>query len=263
MSVFRYAFPKPFDGQQMENPRYQEQSAAQIPLDYGRSLHPAVMAQDAFYCLAEIFQTSATSINQLLNLIDTNSDWWTQNQLDLRPRKLAPDQDALPELKETKSILYHQAKKIKAALESIENAKLPLWPKDESEDGSRKARIKLESIERDFKHLLDRSEALHNRATEAITVLMSTMSISESRKAIQQTERVSKLTFLAFVFVPLSFTTSFFGMNVKQLGESDLGIHWWFVLSVPITVMAVALYFIDVSWILPWVKTFVRKITYY
>ena len=45
--------------------------------------------------------------------------------------------------------------------------------------------------------------------------LMSAMSIVESKKAIQEAEGVSKLTQLAFFFIPLSLVSSAFGMNVK------------------------------------------------
>ncbi len=40
------------------------------------------------------------------------------------------------------------------------------------------------------------------------------MSIIESQKAISEAETVSKLTALAFFFVPLSFIASVFGMNL-------------------------------------------------
>ena len=45
--------------------------------------------------------------------------------------------------------------------------------------------------------------------------LMSAMSIVESKKAIQEAEGVSKLTQLAFFFIPLSLVSSAFGMNAR------------------------------------------------
>lgn len=44
--------------------------------------------------------------------------------------------------------------------------------------------------------------------------------IAESREAITQTARMTKLTFLVFIFVPLSLITSFFGINFQELGRS-------------------------------------------
>jgi Mg2+ and Co2+ transporter CorA len=76
---------------------------------------------------------------------------------------------------------------------------------------------------------------------------MSSMSISESKKAISQAERVGKLTFLAFIFVPLSFTASFFGMNVKEFGEST-SLWWWAAFSVPLLSSALVILFFNFTW---------------
>jgi len=41
------------------------------------------------------------------------------------------------------------------------------------------------------------------------------MSIVESKRAILQTETVSKLTQLAFFFIPLTLVATVFGMNIN------------------------------------------------
>lgn len=145
-------------------------------------------------------------------------------------------------------MLYRHLQKTKQALDSIKNAQLPAWPKDDSD--SNKAAVAAQSVEQDFQYIRDRTISLHKRTTEAITVLMSSMSISESQRVIGRAQRVGKLTFLAFIFVPLSFTTCFFGMNVRQIEDTNLGIWWWFVMSAPIVGLVFALYFVDVS--VPW-----------
>ena len=43
---------------------------------------------------------------------------------------------------------------------------------------------------------------------------MAIMSIVESQKAITEAEEVSKLTKLAFLFIPLTFVAGLCGMNV-------------------------------------------------
>jgi CorA-like Mg2+ transporter protein len=48
-------------------------------------------------------------------------------------------------------------------------------------------------------------------------IALSEIQIQESRKAIEQTETVRKLTMLAFIFIPTSTICSFFGMNVKEM----------------------------------------------
>lgn len=217
------------------------QSLSNLSHDYGRSLRPKIKAKDSFYNLNEIFNFAASSQVQFLNLIDAKLDSYVSRPAD-------QEYESLPDLKYTKETLYRHLQKTKQVLESIKNAQLPAWPKDDSD--SNKAAVAAQSVEQDFQYIRDRTISLHTRTTEAITVLMSSMSISESQRAIGQAQRVGKLTFLAFIFVPLSFTTSFFGMNVTQIEDTNLGIWWWFVMSAPIVGLVFTLYFVDVS--VPW-----------
>jgi Mg2+ and Co2+ transporter CorA len=66
-----------------------------------------------------------------------------------------------------------------------------------------------------MKALEEDVERLRIRTDGTIQVLMSTMSIVESQRAIAQAEVVSKLTQLAFFFIPLTFIGTLFGMNIK------------------------------------------------
>ena len=61
--------------------------------------------------------------------------------------------------------------------------------------------------------IADFDEALA-RLNSTFQAVMSTMSIVESQKAISEAETVSKLTSLAFFFIPLSFIASLFSMNL-------------------------------------------------
>ena len=64
-----------------------------------------------------------------------------------------------------------------------------------------------------------RVETLLRRLEGTYQVLTSTMSIIESEKAIQEAEEVSKLTNLAFFFIPLTLVTGIFGMNLVVRAE--------------------------------------------
>ncbi|KAK4170801.1 hypothetical protein QBC36DRAFT_341270 [Triangularia setosa] len=57
-------------------------------------------------------------------------------------------------------------------------------------------------------------EVIRSRVETAFQALMSTLSILESQRAIAQAESISKLTQLAFFFIPLSFIATVFGMKV-------------------------------------------------
>lgn len=216
-------------------------SAAHLPEDYGRSLHSPIMAKDAFYCLTEILDFAASSHMEFLNLIDLKLDQYTS-------LPATEDSKVLPNLKYTKKILYRYVQKTERLLASTRQviSSESRWPKASSADQakSEKARKTAQRIEKDFEHLLERAETLHKRTSDAINVLFSSISISESQRAIGQAEDMAKLTFLAFLFVPLSFSTSFFGMNFKELAGDKLSMWWWAVASVISLVVAVGGYYI-------------------
>lgn len=70
--------------------------------------------------------------------------------------------------------------------------------------------------------------------------------LAEAQRSISQAEGLARLTFLAFLFVPLSFTTSFFGMNFRELIGDDgpnLSVYIWFAVSVPIFAISLSFLF--------------------
>ncbi|RDW79836.1 hypothetical protein BP6252_04474 [Coleophoma cylindrospora] len=102
------------------------------------------------------------------------------------------------------------------------------------------------------KGLLEDYEELHVRCIDltkmcgrGITLAMNKATIEESRKAIEQSERVKKLTVLATLFIPLNFSSSLFGMNVDLLVQNKVRFWWFIVLCVPITVFAYVIYLWD------------------
>lgn len=55
------------------------------------------------------------------------------------------------------------------------------------------------------------------------------------------TDKHSRLTLVAFVFIPLNFATSFFGMNVQQLGSGSINIGYFFLAAALISGFATLL----------------------
>jgi len=82
----------------------------------------------------------------------------------------------------------------------------------------------------DYEELHIRCISLSKMCTQGITLAMNKATIEESRKAIEQSERLKKLTLLATLFIPLSFSTSLFGMNIDLLGQNTVRFWWFFCL---------------------------------
>ena len=97
----------------------------------------------------------------------------------------------------------------------------------------------------DYEELYVRCIDLSKMCTRGITMAMNKATIEESRKAIEQSERVKKLTLLATLFIPLSFSSSLMGMNIDLLGQNTVKFWWFLVLCIPVTLFAYCFFIWD------------------
>lgn len=89
----------------------------------------------------------------------------------------------------------------------------------------------------DFGYLTASLNQYSERLESMLPVVMSLVQISDTRRSLAEAANISRLTYLAFVFVPLSFTSSLFSMNTDI---SPGGRQFWiyFVVAIPITAAA-------------------------
>ena len=109
------------------------------------------------------------------------------------------------------------------------------------------------------KGLLEDFEQLHVRAVDlskmcdrGISLAMNKATIEESRKVVEQSERLKKLALLVTLFIPLSFSSSLFSMNISLLGQGSVQVWWFFLLCIPITLSASIFYFWDSQVVQRW-----------
>ncbi len=87
-----------------------------------------------------------------------------------------------------------------------------------------------------LRDILHRLEILHCRADKIMGVSMDVTAREESKKATQESHAITRVTYLAFIFVPLSFWTSFFSMS------ADLPVRtYWIFGAIAVPISAVAL----------------------
>ncbi|KAA6414305.1 MAG: hypothetical protein FRX48_02668 [Lasallia pustulata] len=106
------------------------------------------------------------------------------------------------------------------------------------------------------RHLLGRLEEVQNRADHVISVLTAVILIQESKKALTQTRDVSRITYLAFLFVPMSFVATFLSMNNNFPSGNNM-VYWiYFVIALPLsgTALLLAYYWTRVEDL--WKRTF-------
>ncbi|KAH8148521.1 uncharacterized protein LAJ45_07624 [Morchella importuna] len=82
---------------------------------------------------------------------------------------------------------------------------------------------------------------LDRESKEMIELEFNLVSIYEARRSIEMSESMKRLSWITFIFLPLMFITSFFGMNVDILAK-DPSWHLYFFVSIPFLAIVIAIW---------------------
>lgn len=103
------------------------------------------------------------------------------------------------------------------------------------------------SLLHDFDALITQADRLLHRYYDATTLLMNRSVIAEAANSVARAREVAELTRLTFVFIPLSFTATFSGMNVRELSRRkggdgrDVPLWLWVAFSAPVLLASLGL----------------------
>ncbi|KAG5299042.1 hypothetical protein I7I50_07710 [Histoplasma capsulatum G186AR] len=244
------------------------QSTAVLPLQYDSLIALVDLARlaphDPLSMCIPLFAHAAFSEVQFLNLMECKIQEWVNQIAEGVPAEL------LGSLQYFSSILNRHSQQLKDSSHAL--SKLAEWS-PEVLNGQTQIRISpprpgvgtrwntpefgsvrhtgsrgsftAQGLLHDYEQLHDRCISLSKTCTRGITLAMNKATIEESRKAIEQSERLKKLTLLATLFIPLTFCSSLLGMNVDLLGQNSVKFWWFFVLCVPVTLFAYIFYLWD------------------
>jgi Mg2+ and Co2+ transporter CorA len=213
------------------------QSAALLHLVYGRTLDRELMGSDAFYAFHELFVFCASSHAQLLALIEDNISAEDVGS-EASPETLGLAQSNYMYMQE---FLEGLVSRLQANVETIKVRGGPSWPRSDTTAAADMAKTAAETLRKDYEWLLRRAEVLSERCKSKIGHLTTLAMLAESKKAMEQAEKVTQLTRLAFIFVPLSCTSSMFGMNLTPLVDAHYSLWLWGAVSFPIVGVALLL----------------------
>lgn len=214
------------------------QSIDLLHSQYGHTLDQSLVSADSVYGLSELFNFASSSENQFLNAVQQQiseeavqfGDQMEFSLYNLRYYKERLE-DHIQYICEVLSFIKSQSTRIrikdKGTTTTATTPPISSYiDKDAEKSAHQQATIDavVAGLQVDFEHLLHRAQALSTRCTHASNTIVSAASLEESRKAILKAEIMERLTVLAFLFLPSSFTTSFLGMNIKQYGT---GISIW------------------------------------
>ena len=201
----------------------QRQSASLLHLNYGQDLDPRHADCCAFYALTNIFKFAAFSESQFLNLLKDKVC------RELSPRSLALGKTlTLANLLSYQQILERHIDWLRQCTLAVGKENASHWPVTSgncSDDDLQVAFCK------DYEALLAAAEQLETKCRQGMQALQNNASIIESKKGIVQAEEVTKLTQLAFFFVPLSYLASLFGMNMKEFNTGRVSLWVWALAS--------------------------------
>lgn len=212
------------------------QTARSLHLTYRHSLDGELACQDSFYAMSEFSTFAASSELQLLNLLQEKIAMETD------PSVLKKVQDrSLSNLLYSKQILDRHIIRPDENIQSLHTHQT--WPHSTtvSTNAALKAKADSNVVEllADYNFLLGYTRTLSQRCESGMQVVMQYVMLRESQKAIEQAIGVTRLTRLAFVYIPLSFASTFFGMNFKEFGTGKLSIWVYFVMSVPVFLVSI------------------------
>jgi len=181
--------------------------------------------QDPRVFASDLLKTSALSWKLFLSLLHTQ-----------HPSLPGDSTSKADRLRRDSQVLHRARLYFRDAITFIERRNALEWPSCKSPKDKAAVELIMENLLVDFKDLDNEATSLAKACNDTISLEMNLISILDSKKSIEQAERVQKLTFLAYVFVPMSFITGIFGMNVKEINGSVPELSLFFAVTVPLAV---------------------------
>jgi hypothetical protein len=225
------------------------QSGSHLPTQYGSSLDPALMRVDAIYALSEVFSFAANSEHHLLDVIAGIL------QKEIEPLDTLSSDHPIDNMKHTKALLDDHIERLAEVHRILVHRRNKKWPSASNEDTNLpKSDLALldethANLASDYEALLNRARKLSALCVENMSIIANDSMLYESRRCLEASHQTRRLTLLAFCYLPLSLTTSIYGMNFKELGQGKQSIWLAFVTGFPIILTSAVIYYWDKT---PW-----------
>jgi Mg2+ and Co2+ transporter CorA len=205
------------------------QSAAVLPLAYGKLLDRNVMRQDPFYAIHELFAFAAASEQQFLNLVQAKME-----DVAKHPFTTAT---ALSELTYFTTILNRHIERLEENVSAIKTRGDTRWPRA-NDSRIYIADAAADKLLRDFECLTERAKLLSRRCDLFMSYTMSKASLEGSHFAMRQSDSVMLLTVVTLIFLPLTFVSALFSMNVSELLMGSVHLWAYFAVAGPLALLA-------------------------
>ena len=170
-----------------------------------------ICTKDTFMFLADILRTSVHSWSKFLGFL---REWHQHLE--------GNAEDKAEILRHDKQVLDRAIQHFSDVIHIIQNKSDLGWTTASQTDDRERVKKVAWDLERDFVHLHLEAKDLSEQCKDSINMQMTTISIQDARRGLEQADRVRILTFLAYIFIPSAFISSCFGMNVVQVSNAPL-----------------------------------------
>ncbi|CAG9996182.1 unnamed protein product [Clonostachys byssicola] len=186
--------------------------------------------QDPFFLLSSILRTSFRSWTQVLKVL-ANTVASCHDKLTLPQTQL---HHYLSQLRSCIAMVNHIKELLLENQDIMKNGGHSKWPKA-STDETRLRKHQFQSqLIADHEYLLSRCDHLLVECESTTTALLGFAQLMASERSISQAKEVQRLTAMAAVFIPVTFATGIFGMNIKEFEPAP---RWWYPFTVALVLV--------------------------
>lgn len=192
------------------------------------------LCADPFLLLCHLYKEASTSWAQLFNFLD-------QDISICQNCSIEESSTALEQLRFNMGLIERFRGFLVEDRETIRKRGSPDWIRSQYNS---KETIPIDELQAallgDYEYLLEKAVHMSKRCQGSSGILVSQIAVLESQKSIQQAARLGNLTRLAFWYIPASFVSSVFGMNVHEIASRLPSIWIFFVVAIPVTALSIA-----------------------
>jgi hypothetical protein len=215
------------------------QSLSNLHISLGARLDAETRAQVPFYVLHDVFRTSILVDSQLLNLISHKTGSEDVDIVNSQTGTASYETEQL-QLLHFQRFLESRLHAMQDLQSLFQRQRAGMWPGASVKRCRDISDMSLSSLQQDHDHLMNRTRDLLTRVERSINLLTSLIQIQQAKRSHRLNQTLFRFTLVAAVYIPLSFTTSFFGMNFVQFGTGTLNLWIFFVVGVPVFVASAA-----------------------
>ncbi|EOA80958.1 uncharacterized protein SETTUDRAFT_100060 [Exserohilum turcica Et28A] len=97
-----------------------------------------------------------------------------------------------------------------------------------------------EDIVPDFRHVLNTINQLQERVERLTSIVTAEIAIEDSRRGLEENHNMARLTWLATIFIPLTFISGLYSMNESVSALKDT-YGWYFATAIPFTLIVMGI----------------------